>query len=144
MEGLPSFAIQRLKRVRFFVEATSYERFSLWKENEYRIEKEDKLFWNSESSGILYTIGYLNISGKDWPITIEFDFATINDTPICFYYPTSVIVDFKMVETWMKTNFNIEYKGRKNYTNADNFHNCLIYCQEEHNKRRKLEEINKS
>lgn len=113
--------IERLNKVKFFVEATSFEQFSLWIYNKYVME--DKKEWLEESHGFGYRIGLID-EDTDKPVFVSFSFATIADKYICFYNATSRYVDHSMVENWLKTNFPIKHDNdsRWSYTDAQNFH----------------------
>jgi len=136
--------MEQLKKVKFFVEANSFEQQQLWYDYYFKDGVEKKInSWKQESSGFSLTLDNIKIKRKSWPIVVSFNFATINDIYICFYYATSVVVHHGIIEKILHTNYPIKYdKGtRLAYTDASNFHNVYHYCIKERNKRYKLIKI---
>lgn len=106
----------KLKSCVFFVEATSTEKFYLWKEYHEEIE------WEEDNSGFSIVVG--NIS-KSKPVNVCFTFAKIYGKRICFYEAVSRFVDHTMVENWIKKNYpDIQI------TDAMNFHFAINACKE--------------
>lgn len=123
---------EKLQRTNFFVEADSYSLHSLWKANFYSNEKPDKLVWIQDHSGFSRVIGHIN-KNKNMPVCVNFSFYIIGDKYICFYWPTSRYVDWDMVNDWIDKNYHRTYDGgtRIARDDANNFHNCLHFCQGE-------------
>jgi hypothetical protein len=114
---------RKFGKVEFFVEANSFETFTLWQE--YHNEKD--IEWIQELAGFVETIGYIN----NRPINLEFSFNVINGKLIAFYSGISALVDHTMIEEWIESRFPVKYDhgGRRAMTNAQNFHNCIQFCK---------------
>lgn len=118
------FDEQKLKSVVFFIEATSFEQFSLWKE--YHKESQ----WESNLLGFSMVIGFLD-KAKKKPVNVSFTFVKIFDKLICFYDVVSRYSDSTMVEEWLWKNFPVKWDGgiRLAYTDANNFHLAFNRCK---------------
>ncbi len=111
--------------VDYIVEADSYAQHSLWR-NHATASKEfgspclDGPFvdWIQENVGYLLQIGKVD----DRPIAISVNYARINNKRIMFYYASSQLIDYVMVESWLK-------KFGKNIETCDanNFYRCLDF-----------------
>ncbi len=79
--------------------------------------------WKEEPCGFNIQIGKV----KKMPVCVEFRFANINGKKICFYYCTSQMADYRMVEKFLITRFQLTHDGytRWNHVDAMNFHNCI-------------------
>ncbi len=137
---IPKTFHNKLKRVRYFVEANSFERHMLWKETSKSyylyyigdtIPKDSCLLDWKDQTGFCMIIGYI----KKHPINVNFSFIYLNDNLVCFYYGCSTIVDHSMIDNFLRNNYPLKYHMRFRYVDASNFHLCLDYCLEEHNKR---------
>lgn len=109
----------------FIVEATDYERFSLW-EDWAKQSAEPKpnrtlLNWYGNSTSEIVRVGL--VDGR--PINIQLTVETINGAKIVFYEGISQLVDYKMIRKWIDENLLTEMDGRPNHTNAMNFHQCV-------------------
>jgi len=106
---------KRFKDVVSVIEATYFEQITLWGLNN------TKLNWKEDYSGLLIEVGLLNNMGTSICIT----FATILDRLICFYEPTSLVVDYRLINNWIKDNF-------KNISKHDamNFNNCILHVKD--------------
>ena len=91
------------------VEATDFERHTLWHCHE-------RVNWKDDGIGYGHQIGTLN----ERPIFVAFNFATIDGKRICFWHATSSLVDYDMIEEWLKT--NLKYNNK---VDANNFHNVF-------------------
>ena len=89
------------------VEATSFERYCLWGKNN------EKYKWKQQTIGTAIKIGQLD----NMSIFISLSFAKINDYNILFYYPSSVVVDWRIIDKWKDD----ALKNAK-FTDAQNFH----------------------
>lgn len=120
---------EKLKRSSFFVEANKFEQFILWKDNYHNNKDVDKLEWVQDTSGFFREIGSI---GHNKPVTVNFTFCIIGETYICFYYPSSRYVDYKMVEDWIEKNYPVKYDGdsRRAMVDAANFSTCKNFCKE--------------
>ncbi len=87
---LPSEIIEEvLPLVDHFVEATSFERLSLWKE------------WNDRGEWIDICTG-LGCTAGSHNTYIHFRFARINDKLVAFYEPTGSVVYWDDVEEFVR------------------------------------------
>jgi len=109
--------------------AYSYEHHMLWVENQ---KAEKPLTWEDVNPGLLEVAGYCHdTSGKSFPTCISLFKARVGGHLLLFWHPTSQIVDFRLIEEWMKTNLPetafVEYNGVRcvNQTDAMNFHNIF-------------------
>lgn len=106
-----------IKDVVGVVEATSFERSCLWERNKDRREWKDRL------------LGYSVHAGKDAdrPVVFSISSAIIDGNKILFIEPTSMLVDWKMIEEWLKTNLpKSAFRGEYvNKVDAMNFHNVF-------------------
>lgn len=106
------------------VEADSFARFMLWKENEDRAP-EHKREWSSNNTGLSTQVGIL----ADHEVWVSLQTAIIGGHKILFYSADGRVVDHDMVRSWLecrlpKTAFN---GTRLNNTDAMNFHNIFPY-----------------
>lgn len=110
----------KLKSSIFFVEATPYERQSLW-ERYYK-----SVDWKQDLVGVMRLIGYIN-KNKKQEIWVSFDFAELNKKRICFYYASSNFVDHNLITNYIKKEYPVMYDNNTRHamTNADNFHVVL-------------------
>jgi len=106
--------IEKLKTTEYFVEATSTERQLLWEQWNW------KIYWKSEDQGYFETIGYL----CKRPVSLLLAFATINDHKVCFYESPGLLVDWVMIEKWMRDHGMSDH----NHCDAGNFHLCVQFC----------------
>jgi hypothetical protein len=109
----------------FFVEANSFEQLKLWETNAAG-NWWPKLPWEEDCKGFMETIGYLS----NRPVCVSFSFAKINGRRICFFDPTSQVVDHKMIEKWFEENCFPVHRGNLfAQCDAMNFHHCLEVCR---------------
>lgn len=108
------------------VEATSYEKHSLWAD--YSIESDRSGFgrkkpsrllrWDAAREGYLPKIG--EIAGR--PIHLSLLVDVVDGHRLLFWHVTSAVSDIEVVEQWLTD--NVEAYA-SNHTNAMNFHNVL-------------------
>lgn len=108
----------RFKETEFLIEADNFSRFALWQ------EWHGKVLWEQDS-GVIYTIG--EFGGE--PVCVEFSWNFINGHRVCFYHPTSQVVNWIMVREWVeKICYPLWCNGtRFAHTNAMNFVHCMQY-----------------
>ncbi len=107
----------------FFIEASSFEQFCLWKENHQKIP------WKEDCAGNWQIIGYIDKKKKK-PVCVSFSFAELFEQRVCFYCATSRYVDHSMVRDWIIKNYPIKYDTtRTAMTDAMNFHHAIHHCQ---------------
>jgi hypothetical protein len=102
------------KTVTAFVEANGFEHSRLWSELEKQIS------WKEASSCPWLTVGVLD----DRPVNVLFRFDVLNGQTVCFWEPTSQVVDYLLIEDFLK------YVGKYCLpdvitTNATNFHQVI-------------------
>lgn len=106
-----------LKGVVGVVEATSFEYHQLWK------EWDDKDSWFTNLSGFGQVIGHLDSR----PVFLSLRTAIIEGQKVLFIEPTSEVVDWKLIDTWLLVNLpeTAMIDKRINRTDAMNFINIL-------------------
>ena len=118
----------QLKRTDYFVEASSFERSTLWRDwakeatnagLSSEMYKDRQVDWQQQSLGYGQSVGELD--GR--PVYISLNWATINGRQVMFWEPTSVVVDHDMIEEWLKENLPDGIEK----SNAENFHNCVLW-----------------
>lgn len=116
-----------MKDIEWIVEATSEERFNLWKTYHERYD------WKDVGMGTIHTILNLTVSYKKFqevlPICIEFMYAIIDGHKVCFYTSNARLVHHGYIEAFLTTYFQRTHHkySRWNHTDATNFHNCINY-----------------
>jgi hypothetical protein len=98
-----------IEKVDFAVEANSYESLCIWE------QFNEKCTWVQHTRGAMRQIGEL--AGR--PIWVTLFWNTINGKKVLFYEATSQVVDYEMVENWIRKNALNEHGIR---TDAMNFH----------------------
>ena len=104
------------------VEADSFARFMLWKENEDR-KPQDKREWSSNNSGLSTRVGMI----ADHEIWLSLQTAVIGGHKILFYSADGRVVDHDKVRSWLECRLPYTaFEGtRLNNTDAMNFHNVF-------------------
>ena len=104
------------------VEATSYESMKLWE----TYHKEKGYSWVQNPSGPLVTVGWLM---NDRPVCISLFCNTIKGHKILFLEATSILVDWEMINVWLKENLpKTAFQDNGVYVNkvtSSNFHNVF-------------------
>lgn len=101
------------------VEANNFEQLELWD----RSSKEGAV-WKTTNYGYGVHIG--DFHGRQ--IFISITTSVIDDHKILFYYPTSELVDWGMIEKWLKQNLPntaFDKNGRLNKVDASGFYNIF-------------------
>jgi hypothetical protein len=113
---------------RYLVEATSYEKHAAWcfraKQSpwKYDLHAMNDVEWVQTSPGYNWKVGEL--AGKLVHVNLQWDY--IDGALVCFWEPTSRVVDYDMIEAWLKKKFpNAAF-----WTNALNFYNVVIDIKE--------------
>ena len=83
------------KTTKLIVEANSYERMTLW---EGWVNKAE---WQQHLQGRLVTVG----TYRNRPVCVSLVWATIQGKVVCFLEATSELVDWKMIDVWLKQEF---------------------------------------
>lgn len=98
------------------VEATLFEHQCLWK------EYHKTNIWEQNLSGYCPTVAVLD----DMPICVSIQNAKINGHRVLFYHATSVVVDHRIIESWIKSKINHNIR----LTDADSFYAVLLRIAE--------------
>ena len=114
---------KRLAKTFHAIEADSYAFHQIWKEYFYDVPKEKRKFnFVQDSSGRGLEVGRINKR----PIVLNFRWWIINDRPVLFYGCNSQLVDWKMIEDWLK-----KYMPHLRHTSdATNAHNVLNFLED--------------
>jgi len=107
----------RFAKTMYLVEATNFEKMSLWE----RWHEEIK--WEEDSSGILLQVGEIG----DRPVCTCMSWVKINGHYVLFHESTSEIVDYKQVREWFKKHCDpkLGKSDRTAKTDAMNFSHCI-------------------
>lgn len=113
------------REVHFLVEASYEEKHLLWlihhhEPNHGRTVVES---WEDEGMGHGVQVGTLDKR----PVCITMFYARLEGKRVCFWEPTSQVVDHEMIEKWLRarTKHITWDRGRWASENASNFHLCL-------------------
>jgi len=121
----------RFKDTEFVVEADDYARQSLWERYSTQALHPTELNtirWEQDCMGTCSTIGQI----ADCPVVVTFFWAKLNGHLICFYHPTSAVVDHRMVNNYLEKYCNPSWdNGRRAHADASNFHHVLDYIRTE-------------
>lgn len=102
-----------LSSSKYFVEADSFSRYALW----HMWHEEQTIPWKEDSRGWWRKL--------EDGTCLEVWFCYIFDQQICFYNATSAKVNWETIESFLKPYWGTE----KNKCNANNFHQCVAYCE---------------
>lgn len=112
-------AEKRLEQTFYLVEASHHEQFSLWERWAAQSQccRGLHLRWE-QSNGYIVTVGKVNKR----PVCVHMSWDIIEDQPVCFWEPTSELVDHVLINQWFEKHFQGKTKdGRRAATNVDNF-----------------------
>lgn len=102
------------ENVEYLIEANEFARHTLSKQYCKSVK------WINEIGCKWGKIGY--VTGDDRGVMCRFFFSRLNGKLICFYEPVSILVDYDMIDDWIKNNIKC-----KNKTDAMNFHEVINY-----------------
>lgn len=122
---------KKIKHIKFAVEATDVERHYLWKEFKQNNPKSFREDWVQDNHGLYKTLGNIqDIQGLT--VSVQINFAVIMGSLVCFYYGTSKIVDWTMIENYIDEIVTLKYdnNSRKSRCDSNNFHQCLSRLEE--------------
>lgn len=116
---LNQFTVELFKKSFYFVEATDFEFNTIskcFKFDEHLLE------------GRVLTFGYIS----NFPVVAQFRWSVIGGKHICFFEPTSRVVDHSMIEEWFKNNYasKISEYDMYNITDAYNFFRVIHAIEE--------------
>lgn len=103
------------------LEASSFEKFTLWKE--YAHTK--KITWKDSNGGPCLNIG--NIT-KDKPVYVSMSILEANGKRLLVIDPTGTYVDWPMIDTWLEKHLPhsaFKENGFVNKSDAQNFFNLV-------------------
>lgn len=105
------------------VEATNTEKTHLWMVNKHSLYGQKPREWKELLSGYGTIVGYL----AEMPVFISLLKDTIDGKNILFWFATSQVVDYRMIEQWMEENIpeRARKDGRINQVDAGNFNNVF-------------------
>ena len=117
--------MKEIEKVDYAVEANDFETLKLWEECAAKLKIGDesicsstqtkKVSWDAYQKGLCITIGYV----EKHPVNVILDWANIDGRKVLFYQACSRMVDYEMVENWIRENC-LNPNGTR--TNAMNFH----------------------
>ncbi len=118
----------RWAATRYLVQATFYEKHAAWcfrstrSPWKYDLHMMNDVEWVQTSPGYWWRVGEL--AGKPVHVNLQWDY--IDGQLVCFWEPTSLVVDYDMIAAWLKKKF----PNASLWTNAQNFHNVVIDIKE--------------
>lgn len=118
--GVKMNDLERYKDVTAIVEVTSYEALCLWE----KWHQQKGYTWEESRSGPLITVGHIN----ERPVCIAPLVHVVNGKHIMFLEATSALVDWNMIEDWLRENVPSACTNNGTYLNkenAQNFHNLV-------------------
>lgn len=112
----------RIAQTKFLAEVDSFSYHCLWKEWHERVQ------WIAQDSGILQTVASVEIvhgdNLKESPICLSLRWGLIEGHLVCFWYPTSMIVDYQIIDDWIMKHFDLECAA-----DAENFHSLVDHIK---------------
>lgn len=116
---------RKLSEVRFFIEATDYERTMMV---EMFSREHPKTRFTQESMFVTQVVGTL----ENRPVNVQFVFGTVNGMPIAYWDCISEVVDHAMIRKWFDENYSPTWDGgtRRAFTNAANIHHAIQAADE--------------
>lgn len=108
-EGLDD---ERGKLTKYLIEASSFERNRLY-----------ELYcgtysWEQDSRGGAPTVAYL----RGRPVVLDLAWVKIAGELVCFWHPTSELVDYPVISKWLKIAFpDVDQRSDYRFTNATGF-----------------------
>ena len=127
MDSIQDTAENRLKKTLFVVEATDYERYSIWRECAKQSPQIIPVEWE-QLDGWSIQVGTL----AKRPVVLSTQWVKIDGFLVMFWYQCSQVTDSVMAEKWIKKYFKGTYDGgtRQAWTDAMNFGACLSAIKE--------------
>lgn len=116
---------KRFKSTVFCVEADSFARYALWKEQK---EHNKTVRWEQDSIGISPRIGEY----AGYPIALEICWVKINGRLVLFYEQCSQFQFHPLSEEWLKLRCDPKWDNgtRSAFTDANNFHHVLHHIRD--------------
>lgn len=107
---------------RYIVEASDTEQLFLWVENRDRaMSGKTAVAWESDSLGYSETIGHV----KKLPVVLHLRWAKLDGVLVMFYEPVSRMVDWELIEKWLKQHCWPQHGTMPARCNAMNFAHCI-------------------
>ena len=112
--------LRRLATTQVAVEATSYEEIRLWEFWNKRLTWKQRT--HRDYGGYIIPIQGELVGGDVRPICISLQWNYLGDdtVPVLFWHPTSMLVDYELIEKWFK-----KYLPNVKSTSCNNLHNAL-------------------
>ena len=116
--------------VDYVVRATHAERYFLWCIHAEGAAKHGwsgplrRVPWVAITSGNGAHVGHVKIDGEEFPVVLSFLYAKIGSKLVLFYEATSLVVDYRMAEAWLKANVPAYAAGKECIAGA--FADCLF------------------
>lgn len=125
---------KRLANTFHTIEADDYAFHMIWKEYFYDVhESARKYEFVQDHSGFARQIGIINKK----PVMLNFRWWIVNGHPVLFYGCNSQVVDWEMIEDWLK-----KYMPHVKYTSdAANAHNVFSECKKIEPKQKEVPRI---
>lgn len=113
---------QKLPLAKFVVEATAFERDTLY------LQYRQSVSWQDDMPTRFLTIG--QVHGRD--VCVKVSMPVIHDVGVLFVEPASELFDHKLLAAWLDKYCNPLYEGgrRKARTEAREFRDCLRALRE--------------
>ena len=105
---------ESFNEVKFAVEANSFEKHCLWE------KYKDQIKWEQGNSGIAKIIGNID----NMPVVMSILIDHLNGVPVMFYEMTSLVVDYRIVDTFLEDKFG-EFNKINKCFDANNFNRII-------------------
>ncbi len=126
---------ERFKNVFYVVEANSNENQQIWRDINYSVngylsdmmnrqplvKREAEFDYEQDNSGLFFPVG--DFYGEN--IMVNFSFFKLNGLTILSYYPTSQVVNHRIIDAWFDQHCSPYYEDRLCISDANNIHNVL-------------------
>lgn len=108
--GIGEQCDQRLLKTELFIEGSyrqaCLEMEDLQNDRKKFLFKSHDMVIKFDQSGCFCPVGFVGCANcQKWPVYVEFSFALVNGHRVTFYNPTSPMVDWNLIEEWLKTHF---------------------------------------
>lgn len=133
---------ERFYKTEFFVKATAEAVNSLW----YQYSRKHNLYsdktwlvdWQPAFNDNLYvnkiyTIGSCVLDDESYSVTLDFNWACLNNVIISFWYSPSLVVHYGLINKWWERNLSNINKHDDRCIDLE-FYKCLKYISEKNKK----------
>lgn len=115
-----------LENCTFFVEGESFIAWTMYVDRPP--PKMPVIPWKQISRGWLIPVDNSSEPKHDWRTYVSFSFAEMWGKLVCFYHPTSSLVDWVDIEGFLDR-FWTRDDGSRRKCNLQNFHHCIHACR---------------